>query len=991
MKKPLFLLILLSVLSSVSHLFGQEVPPQLHPTKIEKAIYFDISPPIRDVHAILTRGKGLPAVNPEVKNKFGFKKHRENQSPDGMLSVDPVIQQQDGTRLPSNVTPLANFEGVSNLSSVYPPDTQGDVGIDKYVQVVNMKFAVYSKTGAILLGPLDLKTIWAGIPAPWNGTNSGDPVVLYDQAADRWLITQFSLPSGIYDQYAETVAVSVTNDPTGSWYRYVFQYGTKLPDYPKFGVWPDAYYMSANQFETSAYNWAGVGVSAFERAKMLTGDPTASMVYFDLGASSNPGSMLPADWDGLVTPLAGEPNHFTYFTDWSGASEYLRIWDFQVDWVTPVNSTFSQVASLTTAAADASFCGWSGNNCIPQPGTTRLLATLSDRLMYRLQYRNFGDHQSMVTNHTLDVNGADHAGVRWYELRNTGSGWSIYQQGTYAPDAAHRWMGSIAMNSIGDIALGYSVSDDVTVPNVYPSIRYTGRKAADPLGTMTMPEQTIINGSGYQSGSASRWGDYSMMSVDPTDDITFWYTTEYIQTSGLKNWQTRIASFKFTEEPAVTTLPASAMLTATATLHGTVNPNSDATNYFFEYGTTASYGQSTPVISAGSGALAVPVSANLTGLLPGYTYHFRLVATNSNGPSYGNDLNFSTPCGFVYGLPFLETFANTTIPSCWSQADYIGNGQVWQFGTITGSSYTGFLPLLTGNYAFLNSDAYLNGNSQNADLVTPVLDLSGYASVTLSFNHYYRSLSGQTGTLSYSVDNGVNWVPIQIFTVSSANPAVFSQAVAAVAGHSQVIFKWNLVANYGWYWAIDDVQVTGLPVNRQLSNLNVPGGANNCYNASQTITTAGSGSFFTVQGGGSTTLIAGYSIDMLPGTKVFPNGYFRGYIAPSGPFCTNPSFMANHGAEVTGNIPEMLAPVNSNQVKIYPNPTSGKFTLELSETDLPGNVRVEIFDIRGEKIESADVAGIKSQEFSIVDRPLGLYFIRVYMGAKAETIKLVKF
>ncbi len=1085
MKQSLTLILLLIISSFDSLLFAQDAP--VHPIVVQKPVYFDISPPIREVRGILTTKKEAGNGDKEIPNRIGKKEFPHLKSASFALPEDPVWQKQNGTNLSASAAPIQNFEGINNLSGVYPPDTQGDVSFGDYVQVVNLKFSVYSKVGALLLGPLDLSTIWTGIPAPWNGTNNGDPVVLYDQAANRWLITQFSLPASSTSQYAELIAVSATSDPTGSWYRYVFQYGTKMPDYPKFGVWPDGYYMSANQFTYSAqWNFVGVAATAFERTKMLAGDPTASMQYFDLGASSDPQSMLPSDWDGPVTPVPGEANHFTYFNDWTpGSSRYLNIWDFHVDWVNPANTTFTQVSSLETAPFDASFCGSDGSQCIPQPGTSVKLATLSDRLMYRLQYRNFGGYRAMVTNHTVDMNGADHSGIRWYELRNTGSGWSIYQQGSYAPDAAHRWMGSIAMNSLGDIALGYSISDPLSTPLVYPGIRYTGRKAADVLGVMTIPEQTIINGGGFQSGSVGRWGDYSMMSVDPSDDLTFWYTTEYIQTSGSAPWQTRIASFKFGNLPSPITLPAYAITTTSATLSGSVNPNSLATNYHFEYGTTVAYGSSTPTISAGSGVSAVPVSADLSSLFSGTPIHYRLVAVNSDGTSngsdviftpggvvlstttptaitmvsatgggnissdggsavtargvcwstlvnpvvsgshttdgpgsgvftsaltglsgstvyhvrayatngvntfYGNDVTFTTICG-IYGLPFYENFPIASNPTCWSQNDHQGNGQTWKFGMIV--DYSTYNPVLTGNYAYLNSDGYLSGNSQNADLVSPLLDLSGYATVTLSFNHYFRYISPSSGTLFYSIDNGSTWVAIQSYTSSSANPATFSQTIPAVAGQSQVKFKWNYTGTWAWYWAIDDVQITGLLMNRQLSNIIVPFGTTNCFNAMQTITVAGSGTTFDVQDGGSATLIAGSSISILPGTTVHLNGYFSGYIAPSGPFCANPTFVANQGGNIIpDNHLESPATTAGSMFKVYPNPTTGMFTLEISGTDIPEKISVEIYGPRGEKILSQEVSGQKSREFSLSNTPAGLYFVRVYTGDKAETIKLVKY
>lgn len=546
-KTPLPFVVFLLVFCSVIT-FGQKT--SFKPTAIRHAVYSDVSQPLRDMTAIHPAYKGT--MLKEVPNKIGRKEFNNLVANGTTTPEDIVWQKNEGKRIPLSDATLQNFEGISNLSGVYPPDTQGDIGPNHYIQVVNLNFAIFSRTGSVLYGPASLSSIWDGIPSPWNGTNNGDPVVLYDQAANRWIISQFSLPNTT--QYAELIAISQTSDPTGAWYRYVFEFGSNMPDYPKLGVWNDGYYLSVNQFY-QASSWAGVGACALERNKMLIGDPTAQMVYFDLGASSDPGNMLPSDWDGTVPPITNEPNHFTYFNDWSSATEdYLKIWDFHVDWTTPANSTFAEVSSLVTTPFDSELCTATRGRCIPQPGTSVKLESLSDRLMYRLQYRNFSTHRSMVTNHTVDVDGSGRAGIRWYELRNTGSGWSIYQQGTYSPDASCRWVGSLAMNSIGDMALGYSVSD---ATSIYPSIRYTGRFASDPLGQMTFSEQNIMTGTGYQSGSSARWGDYSMMSVDPVDDGTFWYTTEYIQTTGTASWQTRIASFLFGPVPPVANFVAS--------------------------------------------------------------------------------------------------------------------------------------------------------------------------------------------------------------------------------------------------------------------------------------------------------------------------------------------------------------------------------------------------------------------------------------------------
>ena len=922
-------------------------------TYYSKPLYFDISPPLRDLVNMPVR-KGKNKERNEVPN---YVNNMEGTVP-ANFTQDPVWQKTDATsNAPLTNGPIVNIEGIGNLDGLMPPDTQGDVGLDYYIQVINLHFAVYPKTGSgtPVLGPVLLHTLWTGIGSPWEGTDSGDPIVLYDQAAGRWLISQFSLPNYPSGPFGQLVAISTTSDPTGTWYRYVYNFNGIMPDYPKFGVWPDGYYMSMNQF----YGASGPAACAWERSKMLTGDPSAGFIYKN--CSSAGGVMQPSDWDGLPAPPSNSPNYFAFFT---GSS--LKIWSFVVDWTTPTNSTIGETSSMTPATFSSYFCSASRGRCIPQPGTSYKLETLSDRLMYRLQYRNFGSYQTMVTSHTVNVDGNGQAGCRWYELRNTGSGWTIYQQGTYAPDAPNRWMPSVAMNGSGDIGLGYSVSD---ATSTYPSIRYTGRRAADPLGTMTIPEQTIIAGTGSQTYSgAGRWGDYSGMAVDPTDDLTFWYTTEYVQTTGDWSWQTRIASFKFSNNPAVTTTAPSGVTTTTATLNGTINPNGLASTYHFEWGTSTSYGTNTTVTSAGSGSTTINVNVGITGLAGGTTYHFRLVgvnaegttngndmsftpgaavvtttaasaitltgattggnvladgggtvtargicwsttanpttagshttdgaglgtytstltgltastlyhirayATNSFGTWYGADLTFTTLCG-IYSLPFSESFTNTTIPTCWSQVDHQGNGQIWQFGVITSAGH----PNLTGNYAYLNSDAYGSGSSQNADLLSPVLNCTTFNNITLQFNHYFQAYSGSSGTLSYSINGGSSWTTIQTFTSSTSNPAAFNQVIAAAANQPSVQFRWNYIGSFGWWWGIDDISITGTLTNTLAvtpANQNVPQSpagsttfnvtSNTSWNASSNQT------WCTVNpsGTGNGTITANYSINTGVGNRV---------------------------------------------------------------------------------------------------------------------------
>jgi hypothetical protein len=480
---------------------------------VRKPVYFDVSPPLRDMVKVqLSRAE--TGKEEEVKNFF-----RKSNLEFPASYVDPVIQDYNGPRIVADNT-LQNFDGGSNGEGVIPPDTYGDVGPDHYFQIVNMHFSIYDKTGTLLLSALNT-TIWSGMPNNYNG---GDGVVNYDEQADRWLVTQLSY-SGSH--YWQMVAVSQTSDPTGSWYRWQYDFSSTLPDYPKWGIWPDGYYMSYNAFANGA-NYDGTGAVAFDRTAMLAGSSSAQMVLFTLPAS-NPAFMpLPSDCDGDFPPL-GTPNYFTYMND---SPPSLGVLEFHVDWATPSNSTYGNLLSLPVSTFN------SNQPNIPQQGTTRKLDAIPDRLMFRLQYRKFTNHESMVLNHTVNA-GSSVAGVRWYELRKTTGSWSVYQQSTYSPDNNCRWMGSIAMDGEGNIALGYSVSSS----SMYPAIRYTGRLENDPLNTMTIEEQNIFEGGGSQTSLTSRWGDYSSMTVDQAND--FWYTQEYYSTTSGSNWKTRIASFNF--------------------------------------------------------------------------------------------------------------------------------------------------------------------------------------------------------------------------------------------------------------------------------------------------------------------------------------------------------------------------------------------------------------------------------------------------------------
>jgi hypothetical protein len=462
-----------------------------------------------------------------------------------------------------------NFEGLSNQDNfnifgfrVNPPDPNGEVGPNNYVEMINLVFGVYDKAGNLLVGPVDTGTLWSGFAVPDCTDPSGDPVVLYDQFTDRWIMSQFTT-SGLDDPskpFWNCVAVSTTSDPTGSYYRYAFETGhfQFFPDYPKYGNWTDSYVLTTREFgPTDEY---GIGVYALEKNKMVNGQPARAVNFFLDGNDPDVlplvgDGLLPADVDGKQKPKSDAKIPIVGTQDdgsgYGGTFDALNIFDLSVKWKATPEASLTLATQLPTAPFDSIFpCAPTSRDCLPQPGITnpaQYLDILSyrQRPTFRLAYRNFKTYESLVTNQSVEA-APGVAGVRWYEIRRSGGAYSLYQQGTYAPsDGVNRWMGSVAQDKNGDIAAGYSV---VNGTDVYPGIRYTGRLAGDPLGQMTLGEGTIVNGSGVQTTTNSRWGDYTDLTVDPVDDCTFWYVNEYYtaasQATSLAGWLTRIASFK---------------------------------------------------------------------------------------------------------------------------------------------------------------------------------------------------------------------------------------------------------------------------------------------------------------------------------------------------------------------------------------------------------------------------------------------------------------
>jgi hypothetical protein len=528
----IFILCVVSSLPLVVH--GQSEVAEQRRAEISNAIHFDKSKPLREMfdngnYEKPARGgkdfePGRPQPVSNVNREF----------------IDPLAAKSVG--LPSALAdPKASTVGtpVDPNARVAPPDTTGDVGPNHYVQWVNLRYSIYTLTrdasnnitGFNLVPgfPKQGNVVWQGFGGRCQSDNDGDPIVQYDQLADRWILTQFAVSS---TPYTQCVAVSTSPDPTGSYFRYSFSYSRSFNDYPKMGVWPDAYYITYNMFRNGA-SFTGNTVCAFERDKMLIG-AAARQACVNTTAGH---SLEPSDLEGTTLPPAGTPNMLMSITT---ATTTVQFWRFAVNWAAGTGTLTGP--TLIPVATFARACG--GGACIPQPGTSQRLDTLADRLMYRLSYRNIGGSERLVINHS--VTSGTGVGIRWYELTNaTGQTMAsatpvIRQQGTFAPSNDFRWMGSAAIDKTGGIAIGYNISNASTI---VPSIRYAYRGPSDPLGTLGN-ETNALTGSGIQTATLSRWGDYSTISVDPVDGCTMVFTTQFQPANGNFNWSTYIHSFK---------------------------------------------------------------------------------------------------------------------------------------------------------------------------------------------------------------------------------------------------------------------------------------------------------------------------------------------------------------------------------------------------------------------------------------------------------------
>ncbi len=565
MRKQLFAVALCVLLmSGILSAQNNPSPTTITTSSFNRPTYADVSPPLRDLlagqqssfAAVFNLQEATPSLRPKLQQQLQFAAAAAD------AGTGPTVQgpAQSGLSPISLAAPSVgvNVLGVGIGFLGYsvpdaPTDVNLAVGDTQVVQWVNVSYAVFDKTtGAVLSGAHAIlgNTLWSGFAGACATHNSGDIIVQWDKMAHRWVLHQpvFSSP------FKACFAVSTTTDALGTYYRYEFPQPGGFPDYPKVGVWIDGYYQSNNMFNAAGTAYLGAQPCAYNRAKMLVGDPSAEQICIldnSLGTLFDDG-FLPADIDSqLSLPPVGTPEIFLGSIDNFASETRLYEYTMAVNWTT-LTATLTGINGATPIAtglpAFVGLCNFGSSACVPQLGTTSKLDSLGDRLMYRLAYRNSGNarnrYNSFLVSHAI-ANGATGA-ERWYELRSTmaaPTALSVYQGGTYAPDATYRFMGSLAMDKMGNIALAYSRSSATLFPDIY----FAARAPGDPLGSLgaeiAIVDQTVATGS--QRSTQNRWGDYTSMAID-NDGCTMWYTNQYYTVPNVTfGWSTRVASLKF--------------------------------------------------------------------------------------------------------------------------------------------------------------------------------------------------------------------------------------------------------------------------------------------------------------------------------------------------------------------------------------------------------------------------------------------------------------
>ncbi len=957
----------------------------LSPSVIGTGKYLGLTPPLSELPTISLDEFAQLALDADKERNEEL---RERLYPYASTALpqgpDEVWQKMMGN-YEMMKAPIVNFDG--QTSPYYPPDDNGAAGPSHYMQTINTVYAIYSKTGSLVAGPTNLNLLFGTVTGAT--CNDGDPIVLYDEQADRWLVAEFSI-CGSNDYML--VAVSQTNNPTGSWHKYSFDVAD-MPDYEKFGIWQDGYYMGTN-------NSVGNDIYVFQRSQMLVGG-TAQMVGFNNAwrPTTIDGFMcVPAvDNDGAFAP-AGSPGLFITINDdaIAGGSDQLWIYELAVNWTTPASSTFNRVQQLAVSAFDSNF-GANWDN-IKQPGTTRELDAIPQVIMNAPQYRNFGTYQTIVCCHTVDVDNTDHAGIRWYELRKTGTTWSVRQQGTFAPDAHSRWMGSIRLNGYNEIGLGYSVSST----SVYPSIRYAGQSAtayAAGAGTLDVAEQSIQSGA-YSQTSYNRWGDYSAISVDPSDDKTFWYTNQYMGSTTTK--KTRIASFQIS---APTPMPDLIIQ----------SPAASPTSVLAGSTTTAScmvYNQGTG--SAVASNLKYYLSSNST-YETGDTYLAvdAIVSLAASGSAAANEV-VTVPSGTLAGTWYILFFADAdaavtessetnnlgyfaiTVTSGTSQPDLIVQSPAASpTSIVAGSTTTASCTVrnqgtasagasnlkyyLSANATYETSDTYLATDAVAvlaASATAAVSELVTIPSSTAAGTYYILFFADADAAVAESNEtNNTGYIAITV-TVSSGGCNSTTQYPSTTLTPTTAWKTQNSVWA-GEYCAFN--VVSGRSYNFSLCSTD---GASATYDSELTLRNK------------TTDAFIAYSDDYCgDDAKIIWTATFTGVVklVVTKYSCATGTTNTKVRYKYTAKAGELEFEAPGQEFSVYPNPTNSDIYIG-STTDFDEVVEIRVYDTKGalqltHKINDATANEI---EIGIGNLPQGVYYIRLVGSKSNNNLKVMK-
>ena len=747
-----------------------------------------------------------------------------NALPKGM---DPALQSEYPHPATDDRGLTLSFNGIGN-TNVSPADPSVDVGPNHVIQMINggsgAYFKIWNKSGTQVLAQTYFDTYFN------QPGGAGDPIVMYDELANRWFMSEFTATGNQF-----SIAVSSTADPLGTWYKYAFT-APNFPDYPKYSIWNNAYIITSNETTPAVY--------AINRTTMLAGGASTTAQRFTLNSFGTIGfqAATPVSLNGTTLPPTGTPAYVMRMRDdsWGATSDALEMWAFNINWTTPASSSLTQVATLPIAAFNSSLCGYTAFACVPQPNSTTTLDPLREVLMNRIHYRNFGTHESIVCCHAADVDGNDKAGIRWYELRRTGgtSGtWSIYQQATYSPDASHRWMASIGISASGNIGLAYNVSSST----VYPSLRYTGRRSCDPLNTMTEPETVIV--AGTAANNSNRYGDYNAMGLDPSDGETFWFTGMY---NPAANWSTRIAAFsipgcsatvQFSNNTAsvnessanvnnncldytVLNIPISIGTTPTQTTTVTANiTGGTATN-------NVDYVVATPTVTFNSTTTTGNIVINVYNddyVEGNETITLGYILNANGGNAQAGTLNQTAtitindddvaPSGVtVPTTVFTQNFNTGLAP--FTTVNPSGN-TAWQVGLAAAATTTAYTVPTTNNtqFAWINDDA-CNCTQANVDLKSAVFSLAGYTGASMTFDAFflgntYQNLT-ETARVKISTNGGTTFA--NLFTIPGNTAwAAYTVDLTPYIGNANLMLAFNYADGGGWLYgcSIDNVVVTG--------------------------------------------------------------------------------------------------------------------------------------------------------------------------------------